>query len=1356
MKLFLQSIVFLVAITALTPFASGQTLYWAGGPNSSASVGGASTTDTDFNTPGNWSTVPPNAFFGNTVLPQVVPSTTNIAIVEADLNNGTIRNDFFTNATAVPVVINQTKQGNTVQGLIISNEFVSGGIVTINNTAGHALTINGTGVTTGDFLVDGGVTLNYGGGPLAVTNGLIAIGDNADNTFFNNNGNTLGGSGTFNITSGTFTFDAAGTATSMIVANSQTGSGNTTSGNANGIVTQGSVANNTASLVTTGSSLIIGYNGGTGSWTLANGSTLQTGTLASSYLIALGSNAGPGPLNGTGGSGTLTIGSTTGDSGNFNFGTANSTTPTDLQLGTLNPTTTSGVITGGTGTITENGASIVNIAGEATTVEVGDADLGIGNYNLVNGTLNIGVNATDDVTFTLGAAAGSTGTLTQTAGTVTVGNSGTPNGTVFTIGGAGNGIYNMNGGTAIFNNALTLGATGTLNLNGGTFQVREDDLLGTGNIIFNGGTLKLTAGTTTTFTYDFNGSLLANTSTIDASTAGLTDFTFGNPLTGNGGISLIGDGATIFHFASELGGVGAANTYFGATSISHGTLNALGADIVNSSNVNIGTGGTLNLTLPMNGFAYGGALGGTGNLSINFNTTGDTFAIKSPGTFTGAIVLGANGTSGNFQVYSGSFGNISPNGTASTVTIGGALPGTITNPFVAPTSGTVTFLNPTYTGLTTVNTNFTLNSNDLDGSVVNYGTLNVTNGIAGDVTTNSGTITAGTISGDVTSNTGKITAGEVVGNLTNSIGGTYIANGAINTTSVGGMVTNNGTLMSSSPLVAVVAPPPNATFTIGGAFMQSANGTLSVRINGTTADYYQIGGAASFAGALAVTGSSALGVHQFVVADASGGVSGTLSTAPATALFSVQSVVIAGDTVTITTNQASIGTYAQTPNEQAVANALDNSGPSPIKTLLNQVTPGAAPSFFPSVLQQLTPESLQYARNISFENSTFLAQRVDGVAADLRSGYGGLDTSAISVVAPGFNSSLGRSLDSLLAYDDPSFHSSAPNGVNYYPGGGDNTSSPSSSSSSDESSTPPAWSSSHEVISDSSNNPYLANQNPSGPQAPAMNVFIAGDAVLASLNQNSTTSKASYTSGGATAGVAFRMSSNLAAGVLFDYNHTDAKTDSNGSKTDVDSYSPGLFATYFDHGFYANGLFSFGYNNYANKREVVGETASSHPAGQQYVGDLDLGYDFHPNKNWVVGPSVGLTYTHLDIDSFTESGAPGADLSVNEQNADSLRSRLGGHVIFQTNTGDVLLQPNITAMWQHEYLDSSSGITSSLPNTGDFTIQTNSPSRDSALIGVGMTATLSNSLALYLNYLADVGADDYWAQSVVGGFKARF
>ena len=96
--------------------------------------------------------------------------------------------------------------------------------------------------------------------------------------------------------------------------------------------------------------------------------------------------------------------------------------------------------------------------------------------------------------------------------------------------------------------------------------------------------------------------------------------------------------------------------------------------------------------------------------------------------------------------------------------------------------------------------------------------------------------------------------------------------------------------------------------------------------------------------------------------------------------------------------------------------------------------------------------------------------------------------------------------------------------------------------------------------------------------------------------------------------------------------------------------------------------------------------------------------------------------------------------------------------MFQTDTGTLLLQPTLTAMWQHEFLDNGSGITSSFNDfsSSSFTIQTPSPSRDSALLGAGLTVTMNQSLALYLNYMADVGADDYFAQSVIIGFKSRF
>jgi len=79
----------------------------------------------------------------------------------------------------------------------------------------------------------------------------------------------------------------------------------------------------------------------------------------------------------------------------------------------------------------------------------------------------------------------------------------------------------------------------------------------------------------------------------------------------------------------------------GSTSIQTGTLDVSGADIATTSALNIGTGGVANLTLAMNGLGYAGAISGTGNLNVIFNTAGDTLAIKNASSFTGAIVLGA-------------------------------------------------------------------------------------------------------------------------------------------------------------------------------------------------------------------------------------------------------------------------------------------------------------------------------------------------------------------------------------------------------------------------------------------------------------------------------------------------------------------------------------------------------------------------------------------------------------------------------------------------------------------------------------------------------------------------------------------
>ena len=275
----------------------------------------------------------------------------------------------------------------------------------------------------------------------------------------------------------------------------------------------------------------------------------------------------------------------------------------------------------------------------------------------------------------------------------------------------------------------------------------------------------------------------------------------------------------------------------------------------------------------------------------------------------------------------------------------------------------------------------------------------------------------------------------------------------------------------------------------------------------------------------------------------------------------------------------------------------------------------------------------------------------------------------------------------------------------------------------------------------------------------------AATSVLGELNQDNSGSNqphANYVAGNATAGISFRMNSNLAAGVLFDYNHTDALTSAQGSHVRVDSYSPGIFATYFDRGFYANGLFTFGYNNYSDNRNIdlggAALTANSHPNGEQFAPNIDVGYDFHPLRHLLVGPTAGLGYTHLDVDSFQESGASVADLHVDSQSADSLRGRIGGKAVYVVQAGNVIFQPTLTASYQHEFLNNPYDLESSLdiPGTPSFATRGSNPGRDSGLIGLGVTATFDGSMNLYLNYLAEIGGEDYFVQSIEGGLKASF
>jgi len=427
-----------------------------------------------------------------------------------------------------------------------------------------------------------------------------------------------------------------------------------------------------------------------------------------------------------------------------------------------------------------------------------------------------------------------------------------------------------------------------------------------------------------------------------------------------------------------------------------------------------------------------------------------------------------------------------------------------------------------------------------------------------------------------------------------------------------------------------------------------------------------------------------------------------------------------------------------TPNQHAVLNYINNVNAigsynpcfgNLILSLYTLYTTDAGD--FGAAMELLSPEKLSIFSSLAFNNATFLTQDMDDYFAHRRNQdgyfqvYPGIDTSGLTINDPTIDPQLSQIYSHLLAW------SPAPASAGLVSDVVDPLSV----------ATPPA--------------PPLSN--PTG-----WNVFIQGDIILGNDFSNFDLEDEHATTSSFTLGSDYQFSKNFLAGLFFNYSHTDANLDSYGSSATVDTYSPGIYASYAKDGWYGNALASYGHNAYTEQRNIniegtYIEAPQGAPEGDQEVVDTDGGYDFQDNT-WTYGPTVGFQYVHLNVDSFTEYGGCSSDLAVDNEAADSFRSRLGGHVIYHCQTGGVVITPFLDASWQHEFLDDSRGITSSFDELGDgqFTVYTQDTGRESALVATGVNFDIDNTETVFVNYQTQITPNYYFGQSVIAGLKVAF
>jgi subtilase-type serine protease len=248
-----------------------------------------------------------------------------------------------------------------------------------------------------------------------------------------------------------------------------------------------------------------------------------------------------------------------------------------------------------------------------------------------------------------------------------------------------------------------------------------------------------------------------------------------------------------------------------------------------------------------------------------------------------------------------------------------------------------------------------------------------------------------------------------------------------------------------------------------------------------------------------------------------------------------------------------------------------------------------------------------------------------------------------------------------------------------------------------------------------------------------------------------------FSLGGAIAGVDHVFAPQLLAGAAVQWTTTDVDFDLSTGDASVDSLEVGAYASYGDARLFMNANVSYIWHDF----EVNRVTGLNHARGG-YNGDtfsayVEGGKSFQTDEGLRIQPTIALSYSHLETDPYTETGT-GTLLNVSDASLDALKSIIGARFAYSFTTGGGRsLVPEARILWSHEFMDDHSshfvdpvggGVTWTLVDGEKF-------SRDTLVLGTGLTASLSASTTLFLDYDAGLNSD-ITTHTVSAGLRTRW
>lgn len=707
------------------------------------------------------------------------------------------------------------------------------------------------------------------------------------------------------------------------------------------------------------------------------------------------------------------------------------------------------------------------------------------------------------------------------------------------------------------------------------------------------------------------------------------------------------------------------------------------------SGANTGFGGLVSIEEGVLRITNGSALGDTwGNTTVMSGTT-----LQLAGDITTGENIIIRGTGKNDI---GAINNLSGDNT-----LGGAitLNGDAT---ISSSAGTLTA--DASGGFAGNNCSLTLDAASGSEIVVNraLGDLSaLTKNGAGTVTLNA----ANTYAGSTAINAGTLVLnGSATSSFTVGAAGTLASAGTI----TGNLVNHGAVRLGDTP----------GTLTVNGDFSNNSTGTLYLGIiSSASHGQLQVGGAASLSGALSLsladgylpsnTGDS------ITLISAADGVAGTFDTTSLSTSAFRTTLVYTEDSVILEVSFYAYADSALTPNQRAVATALDTvraSSPTGdaatvINTLNTLDAAGLRTAFDQFASAPLEFNAAMHSDIIAINTAT--RTNLDTRFDRLRTGRLGATVGILS---------LRDRIDGRLSFENMPLLASADD--SFVPAG--------------RPPEPARWGS-----------------------------FISGTALQGDTETRG--GQAGYSSDveTATVGLDYQLNSDLTIGAYLTYANSDQDLTQGLGGMNARNIGAGLYAQWqAANGCYLNATAGAGWTDFKNRRVIslFNRVAIGKPEGHDYFLSLSGGRDY-THGAWSFGPVASLTHSGSTVNGYTETGAGFLNLNVEESTRYSTRSSLGAKVARQFQVGSSYLVPQIMVAWQHEFQETSqtlSGSFSQTPAPASFSVSSQNTAPDTMVTGIGAECLLSAGTSLYAQYYAELFNPDYCVQGVTAGLQFSF